>query len=152
MRMLLSEIFVPQSIILNLKSASKEEAFIELVDVITAVHSECDGAVLLEAIQKRENKMNTGIASGVALPHAFCSGINNMIGAIGLSRQGIDYNAPDDKPVHVVFMLAMSEPARENHLRILNEISRLAQSDSLMQMRNAENAQTAHAILTRFNN
>jgi mannitol/fructose-specific phosphotransferase system IIA component (Ntr-type) len=148
--MLLNEIFIPQTIKLNLEGTTKEAAFIELVDKMAEAHPECDGAALLAAIQERERKMSTGYTSGIAIPHAFCGGIEDMIGAIGVSQRGIDYGTPDDKPVHVVFMLAMGEHARENHLHILNQILRLAQSDALMMVRNAINAQVAYNILTGF--
>jgi PTS system fructose-specific IIC component/PTS system nitrogen regulatory IIA component len=148
--MLLNEIFTPQSIKLNLEGTTKETALIELVEKMAEAHPECDGAILLTAIQERELKMSTGYSSGIAIPHAFCSGIKNMIGVIGISQRGIDYDALDNKPVHVVFMLAMSEHVQENHLRILNQIFRLAQSDAFMLVRNANNTEDIYNILCQF--
>jgi PTS system fructose-specific IIC component/PTS system nitrogen regulatory IIA component len=148
--MLLNEIFIPQSIKLNLEGKTKNAVFIELAEIMAEAHPGCNRSVLLAAIQERENKMSTGCAAGIAIPHAFCGGINNMIGAIGVSRKGIDYGALDGNPVYVVFMLAMEEQARENHLRILNQIVRLAQSDALKLVRDANNAQDIYHVLSRF--
>ncbi len=150
MRILLSEVFNSQSIILNLENRTKEAVFAELAEMITAACPECDSEIMLSALWEREKKMSTGITSGVAVPHALCRGINRMAGAIGISREGIDYDAPDHKPVHVVFMLAMSMPAEDNHLRILNQISRLSQSDALPLILNAKNNQDVYAVLSRF--
>jgi mannitol/fructose-specific phosphotransferase system IIA component (Ntr-type) len=149
MMMLLNEIFISQSIKLNLEGTTKNAVFAEMTEIIAAAHPECNSAELLAAIQERENKMSTGCAAGVAIPHAVCGGID-MIGAIGVSQKGIDYGALDGNPVHVVFMLAMGEQERENHLHILNQIVRLAQSDALKQVRNANNAQDIYHVLSRF--
>ena len=150
MNMLLNEIFNPQSIKLNLEGTTKEAVLIELVEKMAEAHPGCDGSLLLAAIQEREHKMSTGYNSGIAIPHAFCGGVENMIGAIGVSQRGIDYGTLDNKPVHIVFMLAMGDHARENHLHILNQILRLAQSDALMLIRNANNTQDVYNIMSRF--
>jgi PTS system fructose-specific IIC component/PTS system nitrogen regulatory IIA component len=150
MEILLNEIFDSQSIIVNLKSRTKEEAFAELTGAIAAVHPECDSEAMLAALWEREKKMSIGIASGVAIPHAMCQAITKIAGAIGISRGGIDYDALDHKPVYVVFMLAMGVPAEESHLRILNQIFKLAQSEALASIRNAKNNKDVYTILSRF--
>jgi len=151
MGILLSEIFDPRAIMLNLEGRTKEALFTELSDAIVNVHPEFDRAALLAAMWEREKKMSTGIGPGIAIPHAVCGGIDSMAGAIGISQTGIGYDALDNKPVHLVFMLAMGEMAREHHLSILNQINRLANSEALMMIKNAKNAKDVHAILTKFN-
>ena len=151
MGILLSDIFDVRAIKLNLEGATKEMAFNELSDAITTIHPECDQTVMLAALWERENKLNTGITPGIAIPHAICKGINSIAGAIGVSHTGIEYGAPDNKPVYVVFMLAMNEPARENHLRVLNQISRLVQSQMIMSIKSADTVQEVHDILYQFN-
>ena len=150
MRILLNEVFDPRSIRLNLEAKTKEEIFIELAEAITAVHPECDRASLLASLWERENKLSTGVVSGVAIPHTIYGGINNIAGAIGISQTGIDYGAPDHKPVHVVFMLAINDKATENHLRFLNQIFTLAQSEAITIIREAKNTETVINILSRF--
>jgi len=150
MGILLSEVFDPRSIRLNLEGKTKEEIFIELAEAISAVHPECDRASMLASLWERENKLNTGIVPGVAIPHTIYGGINNIAGAIGTSQTGIDYGAPDHKPVHVVFMLAISDKATENHLHILNQLFVLAQSEAIAIIRKAQNEQTVMDILSHF--
>jgi mannitol/fructose-specific phosphotransferase system IIA component (Ntr-type) len=150
MRILLSEVFDPRSIRLNLEGKTKEEVFIELAEAITALHPECDRASMLAALWERENKLTTGIVPGVAFPHASCGGINNIAGAIGVSQAGIDYGALDNKPVYVVFMLAISDKTTENHLRILNQLFLLAQSEAIEIIKKAQNVNTVKDILSRF--
>jgi len=150
MRILLSEVFDPRSIRLNLESKTKEEVFIELAEAISEVHPECDRASMLASLWERENKLSTGIGSGVAIPHTTYGGINNIAGAIGISQAGIEYGALDNKPVHVVFMLTISDKATENHLRILNQLFTLAQSEAIAIIRDAKNTETVINILSRF--
>jgi mannitol/fructose-specific phosphotransferase system IIA component (Ntr-type) len=145
----LVEIFDLKSIKLGFKGKTKESALSELIDSILVVHPECNRSELFTAIMEREKKLSTGIGNGIAIPHANCKGIPDMSGAIGVSKKGIDYGALDKKPVHIVFLFVTSEKADENHLRILNVISKLGMSDEFALMKNANNAEQIHAILSR---
>jgi PTS system fructose-specific IIC component/PTS system nitrogen regulatory IIA component len=145
----LCDVFDLRAIKLNLDGRTKETVFIELVDAIAALYPECSTDDMLTAVRQREEKMSTGISSGIAIPHAFCRGITHMAGAIGVSQQGIDYGALDNKPVHVVFLLLINEKAEENHLRILKKIFQLTQSEAITQIKNAKNAKDIHTILSQ---
>jgi mannitol/fructose-specific phosphotransferase system IIA component (Ntr-type) len=74
------------------------------------------------AINDRENKMSTGIGSGIAIPHGYSRTISTIAGAIGISKAGIEYDSLDHKPVHLMIMLVMGEASRENHLSVLNKV------------------------------
>ncbi len=150
MGILLSDVFDPRSIRLNLEGKTKEEIFIELAEAITAAHPECDRASMLASLWERENKLTTGIGSGIAIPHTLCRGIKNIAGAIGISQTGIEYGALDQKPVYVVFMLAISNKAAENHLLILNQLFVLAQSEAITVIRETQNTQAVKDILSCF--
>jgi len=150
MGILLSDIFDPRSIKLGLKSGGRDEAFAELVAAITALNPGFDRAELLAAITAREGRMSTGIAPGVAVPHAFYKGASGIVGAIGVSGAGIDYDALDGKPVHAVFMLIVGEKAKGGHLHALNQICALANSEGIALIRNAKSPEDVLAVLSRF--
>jgi mannitol/fructose-specific phosphotransferase system IIA component (Ntr-type) len=147
---LLSEIFDVRLISLDFNGKTKELALVELIDSISALNPGCDRNELFTRNKEREKKMSTGIGNGVAIPHANCRGIVNMIGAIGISSQGIDYGALDKKPVHIIFLLATSEKADENHLHVLNLIFKLAESEMLMPMKNAKKPEEIHVVLSQL--
>ena len=149
MGMSLSEIFDLRSIKTDFDGKTKELAIAELIDSISVLHPECNRTELFTAIMERERKMSTGIGNGVAIPHAGCKGIAGMCGAIGVSKQGIDYGALDNRPVQIIFLFATNEKTDENHLRILNQIFKLVQSEGLALIKNAKNAEEIHAILSR---
>lgn len=145
----LSGIFDINSIKNDFDGKTKEMAIAELIDSITVLHPECKRSELFAAIMERERKMTTGIGNGIAIPHANCRGISSMSGAIGISKQGLDYGALDNKPVHIIFLLAATEKADENHLRILNLILKFAQSEAFTIIKNAKTADEIHALLSR---
>ena len=145
----LGEIFNVQSIKLDLTGDTKETALSELIDLLSVSNPDCDCKELFSTIMEHENKMSMGIGNGVAIPHASCKGIERMKGAIGISKKGIDYNAMDKKPVHVIFLLATNHQSNENYLRNLNLIFRLAASEALGLIRKAKSAEEIHSILSR---
>ena len=149
MRKSLSDIFDVRLIKLDFDGKTKELALTELIDSISALHPGCDRTELFTALMEREKKMSTGIGNGIAIPHAGCKGIADMGGAIGVSKQGIDYGALDNKPVYIVFLFATSEKTDENHLRILSLLFKLAMSREFALIKDANNAEEIHAILSR---
>jgi PTS system nitrogen regulatory IIA component len=149
--MLLREVFNKQMIKLNLENKTKETVFTELVETIAVLHPEFDREIMLTAVNDRESKMNTSVASGVAVPHGYYPGAGDVVGAIGISGAGIDYNALDHKPVHCVFLIIMGETFREKHLGVLSRILSLIQSGVLPHLLTANNPEEVYAILSRFN-
>jgi PTS system fructose-specific IIC component/PTS system nitrogen regulatory IIA component len=147
----LNEIFDPKTILLNLAGTTKEAVFAELVDAIISVHPECEKNVILKALWEREKKLSTGIAPGAAIPHAICGGTSTITGAVGISKKGIEYDALNKNPVHVIFMLIMGEGAKENHLHILDQIFNMVRTEALTKIKDAESAEAINAILSKFN-
>jgi mannitol/fructose-specific phosphotransferase system IIA component (Ntr-type) len=149
--MLLNDVFTKQSIILNLESKTKEDVFTELVEVIANVHPELDREEMLAVIQDREKKMNTSVTDGAAIPHGYYPGGGNIVGAIGFSQDGIDYETVDQQPVHVVFMIVLDKTFREIHLHVLSRILTLINSEGLSFIQEAKSQQEVFDILSRFN-
>ena len=148
--MTLNTIFDELSVKLHLESKTKDEAFIELIEAIVSAHPDFDINSILGAVKDREQKMGTAIGSGAAIPHGYYQGTRRVVGAIGISQTGIDYDAPDDKPVHLVFMLIIGQPAQEEHLRVLNQVFSLVKSDAPSLIQQAKNPREVHEILARF--
>lgn len=124
--MLLQQVFTPGRIKIGLESEEKDELFEELVDLVASHDKRAfpRGAVLA-AVKEREAKMSTGIKKGIALPHGKAEGVEGLVGAIGISRRGIDYDALDGEPVFLVFLLVSSPNDSELHLRALKRLARL---------------------------
>jgi len=127
---LLQDLFTPPRIKTNLEADDKDEVFEELVDLLVNQYRlECRDEIL-DAIRRREEKMSTGIKRGIAIPHAKTGLTKGIIGVIGVSPRGIDYEALDGEPVHLLFLLVSSEEDAGAHLAVLKKIALLVDSSS----------------------
>jgi mannitol/fructose-specific phosphotransferase system IIA component (Ntr-type) len=144
---LLSEVFDQRSIILDLKSADKDAVFGELIEAIADVHPEFDRAKMFSVIQERENKKSTSIIPGVAVPHGYYPDTGLVLGAVGISKPGINYGTHD--PVHFVFLILMGENVREKHLYVLNRLLALINSGALAALGNAKSVREVYDQLCR---
>jgi PTS system fructose-specific IIC component/PTS system nitrogen regulatory IIA component len=147
--MFLADVFDERLIKLNLESTDKGAVFEELIGEISTVKPELDREEMLAAIRNREAKMDTSVAPGVAVPHGYFRGLNGVIGAVGFSRQGIEYGALDNKPVHLVFMVLLGDGAQEQHLHILSRILTFVKSGALSYIGKAESPKKVYDILCR---
>jgi mannitol/fructose-specific phosphotransferase system IIA component (Ntr-type) len=148
---MLNDVFDKQLMQLNLEGDTKGAVFTELIDAIAELHPDFNRDEMLAVIQDRENKLNTSVASGVAVPHGYYPGADDVIGAIGISKTGIDYGAPDQKPVHFIFLIIMGEASREKHLNVLSRVLSLINSGALAHIQAAKSPQEVYDILSQFN-
>jgi nitrogen PTS system EIIA component len=121
--MLISEIFKPENIKINIESTDKEELFEEMVNFMVDVERLTNRDEIIENLWKREKKMTTGIAPNIAIPHTHISSIDRTYGVLGISQKGIDYDSLDGKPVHLVLLLIGNDKEPEGHLKILKNLS-----------------------------
>lgn len=111
----------------ELEATDKEEAIAELIDLLARTGRISDRNGALDAVMVRENQQTTGIGGGVAVPHAKHKSIQKLTAALGVTRAGVDFDAADAKPVHVVFLILAREDAPGPHIQALAEIARLLQ-------------------------
>ncbi|MBR6912678.1 MAG: PTS sugar transporter subunit IIA [Treponema sp.] len=130
--MVLGEIFPRETIVVNLESTEKDELFEELVESIHKFCPNLDRVAAIEALNERESKMSTGIMHSVAVPHALVSSMKKTVGAIGVSKSGIDYDALDKAPVHVVFMILGADGETEKHIQILKQLALVLQNPGIV--------------------
>jgi nitrogen PTS system EIIA component len=146
----LTELFTPERIKVGLEAEDKAEVFEELVDLLVSRYGLDCRDDILEAIQRREEKMSTGIKRGIAIPHAKTSFTRGVIGVVGVSRQGIDYASLDGEPVHLLFLVVSSEQDAGTHLAALKKIALLVENpEFLSEMVRAQDAEKAHGIMKK---
>ena len=123
----MSQLLSENVIKVDLESEAKEEVFSELIELLVRDGKITDRAAALNAIETREELGTTGIGKGVAIPHGKDTCIGALTAALGISRNGIEYDAIDDEPVHLVF-LVLAEPENPGpHVQCLAEVARLLQ-------------------------
>jgi len=129
----LGSVFAPDLVKLDLESEDKDEVFEELIELYISSNPSASRSAILSALKNREQKLSTGIKPGVALPHAQTDQVSGVRGIIGISRRGIDYEALDGKPVHVIFLLLSSPDGCALHLRALKRLSLLLDDPDFFQ-------------------
>lgn len=149
--MLLQDLFAPGRIKVPLESQDKDEVFEELVDVFVTSCGLNARDEILRALYERENKMSTGIKSGIAFPHGKTAAVRGLCGVIGISKTGIEYDALDGRPVSLVFMIISSPESSELHLKTLRKLAFLLDNpDFYLDMVKSGTREEAFSVLKRY--
>jgi fructose-specific phosphotransferase system IIA component len=85
---------------------------------------------IVEAILKREELGSTGIGRGVAVPHTKHASVSELVGAVAVSNEGVDFDSLDGEKVHLLFLLISPPDRPGDHLRALENISRQLRDDT----------------------
>ncbi|WP_059027284.1 PTS fructose transporter subunit IIABC [Sarcina ventriculi] len=121
--MKIAELLGKDTIKLNLKANSKMEVLDQLVDVLYDAGRLNDKELYKEEILKRESLSSTGIGEGIGIPHGKTSAVKKASLALGIFRDGVDFDSLDGAPVNIVFMIAAPEGANNEHLETLSRLS-----------------------------
>ncbi len=120
------------AIITELQSTDRDSVIRELVNSLIDVEA-IDASLrepLVEILIERENQGSTGFGKGVSVPHIRHEKVPAMVGTIGISQPGIDFNALDKAPVHSVVLLLSPEEQRDEHLQAMENIFRSLQNET----------------------
>lgn len=123
--MRLLDVLHADSIQLNLQAKTKEEAVKELIDLVAQAGRLADREAAFTGVQAREASISTGIGEGVAVPHSKTDAVKETLVAVGLSHTGIDWQSPDGRPAHLVFLILSPHQDSGAQLRLLASIARL---------------------------
>ncbi|CUO20430.1 PTS fructose transporter subunit IIABC [Sarcina ventriculi] len=121
--MKIAELLGKDTIKLNLKANSKMEVLDQLVDVLYDAGRLNNKELYKEEILKRESLSSTGIGEGIGIPHGKTSAVKKASLALGIFRDGVDFDSLDGAPVNIVFMIAAPEGANNEHLETLSRLS-----------------------------
>ena len=108
----------------TLQSQNKMEVIDELIEILDADGKLSDKDKYKEAVLRREKEFSTGIGMGIAIPHAKDSSVKEAALTLGISKEGINYEALDGTPAHLFFLIAVPADSNDVHLKVLSYISR----------------------------
>lgn len=119
--MKLCDIVEKDAIVPQLQSSKRDDVITELVEALIKAGAapESDRDVLIKKVLAREKRGSTGFGRGVAVPHVKAEGAGGIHAAIGLSQNGVDFDALDKQPVYTVFLLLSPAEKPEDHLRAM---------------------------------
>src|ERR1043166_1660164 len=143
----LGDILSPAQIVSEMLAANRWEAIDELIGRL----AQC-GKIKPEnrdqiaaVVKKRETSMSTGIGFGIGIPHASTDLIYEVVGAFGRSAKGVNFDALDNQPVHLVMLFLVPQGQFQKHLHTLANIAKLLHRDEFRQA--LEQAPDAEAML-----
>lgn len=144
----LAELFTPGRIALDVEASSKRQLLRELAELV-ARDLGVDPETILEALLEREKLGSTAIGEGIAIPHARVESIDDLVGAFIRLVKGVDFDALDEEPVDLIFLLlAPAATSSAEHLRILAKLARALRDPELREaLRHAETPERVLELL-----
>ena len=146
--MKITDILKKEHIIKDLNSCDKKNVLDELSSFLEDKGEITSKENLLVALIEREKLGSTGIGENVAIPHAKISEIDKIITVFGRSKNGVEFESLDQKPVNFIFLVIAPENSTGQHLKVLARISRLFKNSSLREsVLSANEADQIYSIL-----
>lgn len=125
MKKRIKKLLCKENIYLDLKSCIKKDIIEEMINRLFLAGFIADKKKVLESVMERENKMTTGMEHGIALPHGKTDAVNDLIVAIGLKKEGVDFDCIDHNPAKIFIMTLSPLSHTGPHIQFLAEVSKL---------------------------
>lgn len=120
----IAELLPAENILLDLDAGSKASLFDAVGALFEARHG-LSRRIVIDSLLAREKLGSTGLGQGIAIPHGRIRGLAQAQGAFVRLRSPIPFDAPDGKPVALIFVLLVPEHATEQHLQLLSELAQM---------------------------
>jgi len=131
--MILTQILQPDCIKVPVENRDKEAVITELVDLLDANGLLLDRDTALDAVITRERIQSTGTGAGIAIPHGKCNAVKELVMAIGIAHEPIEFESVDGKPVTILFLLVSPADQTGPHIQTLATISRIMMNEEFRQ-------------------
>ena len=138
-----------RSFLVNFEASSKKNVLDELTK-LAEKNFKIDSQNLLESLIKREKLGSTGVGNGIAIPHANCPNIDKPKVFVAILSNSLDFNANDDQPVDIIFLLLAPDNSSSEQLQALALVSRLLRNKELTtKLRGCKNTESAFAVISQ---
>ena len=146
----LADFLTKEQVVTDLKASDRWEAIEELIDLlvdsgqIKPDHREA----IVSIVKKREASMSTGIGFGIGIPHASTDLIDNVTGAFGRSKDGVNFDALDNQPANLVMLFLVPQGQFQKHLHTLAKIAKMLHKKEFRKsLEEAEDAAEMYQII-----
>jgi nitrogen PTS system EIIA component len=147
----IADILTPQSIVPKLSATSKKQVLQELAKRAATVTGLKD-RFIFDALLQRERLGTTGVGHGIAIPHGKLEGIDKLFGLFARLERPVDFDAIDEQPVDLLFLLLAPEMAGADHLKALARVSRLLRNRAICdKIRGSNDGDALYALITESN-
>ncbi|MDC7239926.1 MAG: cation:proton antiporter [Spirochaetales bacterium] len=128
---LLDQYLDERTVFVSMKAGTKEEVITRLVEGLDRTGQLLDSQQVLKDVLEREQSVSTGLEKGIATPHARTAGTKDMILAVGLCEENVDFQALDGKPSRLVFLIISPAESKMPHLQLLASIAQTLKKDEI---------------------
>lgn len=145
----IADILPPQGVLVDLKSCTSKRQLLKELAEHAAGLIDIDAQLLLEALMERERLGTTGVGHGIAIPHARLDQLDKVVGLFARLDEPIDFEALDDQPSDLIFMLLAPNSTDAESLKALARVSRVLRDTGLQQrLRQTRDADAIYRMLT----
>lgn len=149
--MKISELLRTNTISVDLKAKDKLDVINQLVDSLYNANLLNDKELYKKEVLRREELSSTGIGGGIGIPHGKTSAVKESALALGIFRDGVEFDSLDGEPVNIVFMIAAPESANNEHLETLSKLSILLMNDDFKNsLLNSKSAEEVFSLLDKY--
>ncbi len=144
----MTDFLKPDAVVANLRVTSKKQALHELARRAAEISGQPERTIF-DVLLERERLGSTGVGRGIAIPHGRLPSLDRVYGILARLDRPVDFDAIDDQPVDLVFLLLAPAHAGADHLKALAKVSRLLRDESLCaKLRGCETADAIDALVT----
>jgi PTS system nitrogen regulatory IIA component len=144
----LGDLIMPEAVIPTLAAKNKKQVLQDLAEraaELTGLRTRD----IFETLLQRERLGSTAVGRGIAIPHGQVAGLEQIVSVFARLQPAIDFEAPDEEPVDLVFLLLAPEHAGADHLKALARVSRLLRHpQSIERLRTAHDCAAIYGVLT----
>ena len=148
----ITDLITPSAVIANLRVSSKKQALQELAKrAAELINGKAAGGEreIFEVLLERERLGTTGVGSGIAIPHGKLPKLDGLHGLVAKLDRPIEFEAIDEQPVDLIFLLLAPESAGADHLKALARVSRLLRDRTVCEkLRGSDSADALYSVLT----
>lgn len=144
----LSDLITPYGVIPALRASTKKQVLKDLSERASKLTG-IDEHEIFNTLLQRERLGSTGVGNGIAIPHGKMSSLTHIVGLFARLDEPVDFDAIDEEPVDLVFLLLAPEDAGADHLKALARISRLMREPTAVdKLRSSREKEALYAVLT----
>jgi len=127
---LIAPLITPDTALLDMSFTSKKKLFEHAAELFAQTHA-LKGSDVFTSLFERERLGSTALGYGIAIPHGRIKGLQDACGALYRLKVPLEFDAPDNQPVSLCFVLLVPQDANERHLQILGELAQLFGDDAM---------------------
>lgn len=144
----ITDLLNENAVVGQLNAASKKQVLQALAKKAADITG-LEERTIFDVLLERERLGTTGIGNGIAIPHGKLAGLERLHGVFAQLSKPVDFDALDDQPVDLVFLLLAPDSAGADHLKALARVSRLLRDRTICEkLRKAEKPEALYGLLT----